>query len=67
MFRLKGKGIKNLNREAYGDIIVTVRVEMPKQVGKKEKEMMEKLEQEISQNSYQKNKTYLEKMKKYDR
>lgn len=67
VFRLKGKGIKHLNREVYGDIIVTVRVEMPKQVGKKEKEMMLKIEEEISQNSYQKNKTYLDKMKKYDK
>lgn len=67
VFRLKGKGIKNLNREAYGDIVVTVRVEMPKQMGKAEKELMQKLMDSISENSYQKNKTYLEKMKKYNK
>ncbi len=67
VFRLKGKGIKNLNREAYGDLIVTARVEMPKQMGKHEKEMMQKVMDSISQNSFQKNKTYLDKMKKYEK
>lgn len=67
VFRLKGKGIKHLNRDAYGDLVVTVRVEMPKQFGKAEKELMEKMQNTVSGSSYQKNKAYLDKLKKYDK
>ena len=66
VFKLKGKGIKNLNKEVYGDIIVTVRIEMPKQVSKAEKELIEKIAQTTQANNYQKNKAYIDKMKKYE-
>ncbi|MFH1752438.1 MAG: molecular chaperone DnaJ [archaeon] len=43
VFRLKGKGIKNLNSSSYGDEYVKVIIETPKKLNKKEKELLEKL------------------------
>ena len=65
VFRLKGKGIKHLNKESFGDIIVTLRVEMPKQASKHDKEMIEKLQETTSINSYAKSKAYEDKLKKF--
>ena len=64
VFKLKGKGIKMLNRDGKGDIIVTVRVEMPKSSSKHDKELIEKLAETISIQNYQKTKTYQDKLKK---
>ena len=45
-FRLKGKGAPHLKgKGARGDLLVTVRVEVPKRVNKKERELIEKLEE----------------------
>ena len=65
VFRLKGKGIKHLNKESYGDIIVTLRVEMPKQASKQDKELLEKLKEAQNISSYAKSKAYEDKIKKY--
>lgn len=65
VFRLKGKGIKHLNKESFGDIIVTLRVEMPKQASKQDKEVIEKLKETTSINAYAKSKAYEDKLKKY--
>lgn len=65
VFRLKGKGIKHLNREAYGDIIVTLRVEMPKSASKQDKEVIQKLQEVSSIANFAKSKAYEDKIKKY--
>lgn len=64
IFKLKGKGIKVLNKDSYGDLVVTVRVEMPKQATKQEKEMMSKLSESHDNNDFAKVKTYKDKMNK---
>lgn len=43
IFRLKGKGIKHLNKNAFGDQFVKVFVEVPKKLGKRQKELFEQL------------------------
>ncbi len=64
VFKLRGKGIKVLQKDSYGDLIVTVRVEMPKEQGKAEKELVKKLEENISSGAYKKFKEYQDKLKK---
>ncbi len=64
VFKLKGRGIKVLQKESYGDLIVTVRVEMPKEFSKQDKELIKKLEENISGNSYKKFKDFQDKLKK---
>lgn len=64
VFKLKGKGVKNLNKDAKGDLIVTVRVEMPKTSSKQEKTIIEELQKASSIQNYQKSKAYLDKLNK---
>jgi len=64
VFKLKNKGIKYLQKDVYGDLIVTVRVEMPKDIGKFEKDLMQKLDDSISISSYKKYKNYQDKLSK---
>ena len=61
--KLKGKGTKILNRNGYGDLIATIVVEMPKTLGKKEKELITNLDKSISKNSYIKRKQYFDNVK----
>lgn len=42
-FCIRGKGIQSLNGRGKGDLIVTVRVETPKGLSKKQKELLEQL------------------------
>lgn len=42
-FRLKDKGVKDLRSTRYGDQYVEVKIEIPKKLSKKEKEIFEKL------------------------
>ena len=46
VFKLKNKGIKNLNKMGSGDILVTVIAESPKSLSKEEKKFLEKLSKE---------------------
>ena len=64
VFKLKNKGIKYLQKDVYGDLIVTVRVEMPKDLGKYEKDLMQKIDDNIALSSYKKFKNYQDKLSK---
>ncbi len=37
LFKLKGKGVKDLRRNAYGDILVTVKVDVPKNLSARQR------------------------------
>ena len=63
IMRLKNKGIKHLNSNAYGDLIVTVKTEAPKSLDKKTKELLKQIDQNIPQNNYSKYETYLKKIR----
>lgn len=63
VMRLKGKGIKVLNREAYGDLIVTVKTEAPKSIDRKTKELLKQISEQIPQSSYSKFESYLKKIR----
>ena len=63
VMRLKGKGIKVLNRDSYGDLIVTVKTEAPKSLDKKSKQLLAQLSEEIPRQAYSKYEAYLKKIK----
>lgn len=63
VMRLKGKGIKVLNRESYGDILVTVKSEPPKTLGKKAKELLKQIDENFTDNDFPKSKEFTNKMK----
>lgn len=63
VMRLKNKGIKMLNRDAYGDLLVTIKTEPPKNLDKKTKELLKQIAENNSINNYPKYKNYLDKIK----
>lgn len=46
IFRIKGKGIQKLNKEAFGDEYIKVIVTTPSKLSKKQKELLEQLKKE---------------------
>ena len=64
VFTIKGKGIKKLKSNGYGDLIVTVNVEMPKNLDKDTKQKLKSAVEGISNSSYSKVKDYESKISK---
>lgn len=60
---LKGKGVKILNRNGYGDLYAKIIVEMPKSLDKQERALVEELDKKINKNNYSKRKQFQEKIK----
>ncbi|MBQ2714570.1 MAG: molecular chaperone DnaJ [Clostridia bacterium] len=63
MFRIKGKGLKYLKKEQYGDLYVTVTVETPKGLNKEQKEQLKKLGESLAQNQSPKQKSYYDSLR----
>lgn len=64
IFKIKNKGVKMLNKDQYGDLIVTCRIELPKDISKRDKELVESLKNSYSINSFKKVKEFNDKMQK---
>ena len=58
IMRLKGKGVKILNREAYGDLLVTLKSEAPKNLSVQQKDLLEKLSESFSDTDFPKYKDF---------
>ena len=58
IFKLKGKGIKHLNKENYGNLIVTVIAETPKTLSKNDKKALEELKKSIKPDNFTRFKDY---------
>lgn len=63
ILKLKGKGVKYLNKNGHGDMLIKVCVEMPKSLDKKTKEKFKELADATNNNAYDQYNKYLEKMK----
>ncbi len=61
-YTLKGKGIKYLKGLGYGDLIVTLKGEMPKDLDKSEIKLIKELEESIGEKAYPKTRKYKEKL-----
>ncbi|MGI6108814.1 MAG: molecular chaperone DnaJ [Eubacteriaceae bacterium] len=64
IFKLKGKGVKNVNGHGKGDMFITIRVEVPKDMSSKAKSLIEDLEQELGPENHQENEKFWEKVSK---
>lgn len=64
MMRLKGRGVKVLNRDSYGDLFITIKAECPKSLNKNSKALIEQLASGYSDNDYIKYSNFLKKMKR---
>ena len=66
-YRLKGKGVKKLNRSDRGNQIVRVYVEVPKNLSKKQKDLLKEFEASLTDKNYAKRQSFFEKLKaKFD-
>ena len=63
VMRLKNRGVKVLNRESYGDLLVTVKSEPPKNMNRKAKELLKELDECFDENDFAKSKEFKNKMK----
>ena len=59
--RLKNKGVKVLNRDAYGDMLVSIKAELPKSMDRATKKAIEELDGKIDEKSYTKYQNFLSK------
>ncbi|MCR4759053.1 MAG: molecular chaperone DnaJ [Oscillospiraceae bacterium] len=63
VFRLRGKGVKKLQRADRGDQYVKVYVEVPKGLNKKQKEMLQQFEASLETKNYAKRDNFFKKLK----
>lgn len=62
VMRIKNKGVKILRREAYGDLLVTIKVEFPKSLDRRTKDKISDLAKSFDNRAYQKYNNFLSKM-----
>ena len=63
-FRLKGKGIPNVNGRGRGDQYVTVYIETPRNLTREQKEALKKFSETLKENNYEERKSFFKKFKK---
>ncbi|MDE6796909.1 MAG: molecular chaperone DnaJ [Ruminococcus sp.] len=64
VFRLKGKGVKKINRNERGNQLVTIYVEVPKNLTKKQKDLLREFEASLTERNYAKRQSFFDKLKK---
>jgi molecular chaperone DnaJ len=64
-FRLKGKGIKRINRSDRGDQYVIVNVEVPRNLSKKQKELLREFDNSVEETNYAKRNNFSNKLKSF--
>ena len=62
-FKLRDKGIKKLNYSGKGDQYVIISVEIPKDLTKKQKELLRAFEDATDDKNYNKKKSFFDKVK----
>ena len=63
-FRLKGKGIPELNGRGRGDQYVTVYIETPRNLNREQKEALKKFAETMGESNYEEQKKFFKKFKK---
>ncbi len=62
-FRLKGKGFPYINGRGRGDLLVHVTVEVPRNLSADQKKLLKAFEDAMSDNNYQKRKSFFDKIR----
>ncbi len=63
VFRLKGKGVPKINSTQRGDQYVNIKVEIPKGLNEKQKELLRSFDDSVEPSKYKQSKNFFEKMK----
>jgi molecular chaperone DnaJ len=61
-FRMRGKGMPRLQGHGYGDEMVTIQIETPQKLSKKQKELLEAFEDSLKEKPYE---SFAEKVKNW--
>lgn len=64
IFSIKGKGIQNINGRGKGDLFITVEIEVPKNLNKKQKEILSTFGDCCDDKNYAKKQSFFSKFKK---
>ena len=62
-FRIKGSGIQQLRGSGKGDLIVTVRVEIPKRLNNRQKELLREFDSSTGDREYEGRKSFMDRVK----
>lgn len=62
-FRLRGQGMPRLHSTQKGDLVLTVKVEVPKRLSDKQKQLLQEFQELSSGKEYEKQKGFLDKVK----
>lgn len=65
IFRLKGKGVKRLQRDGRGDQMVKVVLEVPKHLTKQQRELIAQLDAGFTEKNYEKRKSFSDRIRKF--
>ncbi len=63
-FSVRGKGVPKLNGKGRGDLLVTVVIETPKGLSRKQKELLEAFSESMNEKNHVKRKSFFDKFKK---
>ena len=63
VLRVKGEGVKRLNSDKKGDLVVTIKSEIPKNLSKKAKSVLQELESKFTEDDYPETKKFKSKIK----
>lgn len=63
VFRIRGKGIKDLRSDRYGDLYVTVRVEIPSKLNREQRKAVQDMASRLDESCYKTRSTFAEKVK----
>ncbi|WP_458863529.1 molecular chaperone DnaJ [Acidaminobacterium chupaoyuni] len=63
IFRIKGKGIPNINGRGRGDHYVKVKIEIPKNLTEDQRQILARFDESVGENCYKQKKSFKDKMK----
>jgi len=63
VLRVRGKGIPYLNGRGTGDLLLKIVVEVPRNLTKEQKKLLEEFDASTGDKQYQKRKSFFEKLK----
>ena len=62
-FRIKGQGIQHMNGSGKGDLIFRVRVEIPRRLNDKQRELLRQFDENSSGKEYEQRRSFFNKVK----
>ncbi|XVG94872.1 molecular chaperone DnaJ [Eubacteriales bacterium KG127] len=65
VFRLKGKGMPNVRSGRYGDLFVKVKLEVPRNLNDEQKDLIKRMSNSLTSESYKEKKSFGEKLRDF--